>query len=73
MKRKEFNFTANLQEDAARDLIAADVQKIQEVTPGFVPPLLIKPIGQMGEASPPKHLEAKTFLQMPLKKEKKEE
>ncbi len=71
MKKKEFNFTANLQEDAARELIATDVQKIQEITPGFQAPVLVKPMDSVGEVGP-KHLEAKTFLRMPIKKEKKE-
>lgn len=72
MKKKEFKFTANLQEDAAIELIASDAQKIQEITPGFQPPLLVKPMDSAGEFNSSRHTEAKTFLSMPLKKEKKD-
>ena len=71
MKKKEIKFTANFHEDAGAQLIRQDAEKIQELTPGFAPPLIVKPLETL-ENSAPRKMEAKTFLSMPIKKDKKE-
>ena len=71
MKRKEIKFTANLHDDSGQELLRQDIEKIQELTPGFQPPMLIVPLDPIVQ-KPLAPVEGKTFLQMPIKKEKKE-
>ncbi|MBD3398588.1 hypothetical protein GF412_05090 [Candidatus Micrarchaeota archaeon] len=73
MKKKEFKFTANFQEDFAREVMERDAKLINEVTPGFqLPPKVEAP----GHDNTIKPIEGKTMLSpppMPTRKEKKEE
>ncbi len=71
MKKKEIKFYANLHEDAGAELLNQDAKKIQELTPGFMPPLVVKPLETI-VGTAPRRMEAKTFLSMPIKKDKKE-
>ena len=71
MKKKEIKFTANLQDESGVELIRQDMEKIQELNPGFMPPMLVKPLEPLVGAAP-KRMEAKTVLSMPIKKDKKE-
>ncbi len=71
MKRKEIKFTANLQEESGQELLRQDTEKIRELNPGFQPPMLVSPLDSL-MGKPPRPIEGKTFLSMPIKKEKKE-
>lgn len=69
MKKREFRFTANFQEDFAHELMEQDAKAINEVTPGFLlPPRLELP----GQDNTIKRIEGKTMLSMPFMKKKDE-
>ncbi len=69
MKKKELKFTANFQEDFAKEVMEQDAKTINEITPGFqLPPRIELP----GQDNSIKRIEAKTMLSMPLKKKKDE-
>ena len=70
MKKKELRFTANFQEDSAREIMEQDAKTINEVTPGFLLPPKIELPGQDNSI---KRIECKTMLSMPFMKKKKEE
>ena len=69
MKKKELKFTANFQDDFAREVMEQDVKTINEVTPGYQLPPKIELPGQDNSIKP---IEGKPMLSMPLKKKKDE-
>ena len=70
MKKKELRFTANFQDDTARELMEQDAKTINEVTPGFQLPPKIELPGQDNTIKP---IEGRTMLSKPFMKKKKEE
>ncbi|MCP4648424.1 MAG: hypothetical protein GY852_11960 [bacterium] len=70
MKKKELRFTANFQDDNARELMEQDARTINEVTPGFLLPPKIELPGQDNTI---KRIEGKTMLSAPFLKKKKDE
>ena len=70
MKRKELKFMANLYDGPAHELLKHDIEKIQELNPGFQAPLIIAPL-ETRMHKPVAPIRGKTNLSMPIKKEKK--
>ena len=71
MKKKELRFTANFQEDNAREVMEQDAKLINEVTPGFLLPPKIELPGNQDNTIKP--IEGKTLLSKPFLKKKKDE
>ena len=69
MKKKELKFSANFQDDFAREVMEQDAKLINEVTPGFQLPPKIELPSQDNSIKP---IEGKTMLTPPALMKKKE-
>jgi hypothetical protein len=71
MEKKEIRFTAGMQGEAGLELMKKDVERIQEITPGFQPPMQVTPAEKLQGLSL-KPITGQPILRMPMKKEKME-